>query len=94
PSSWSRDGRFLYYSASYDSNNPAIIELEVATGKFRRVAEDYNAINSPQISPDGKTLVYGRYGFPWWRPRYTGSAAMQIWAINLQNGERRRITDD
>lgn len=94
PSSWSRDGRFLYYSASYDSENSAIIELEVATGKFRRVAEDYNAINSPQIAPDGKTLTYGRYGFPWWRPRYTGSAAMQIWAINLQNSERRRITDD
>lgn len=94
PSSWSRDGRFIYYSASYDSNNPAVVELEVATGKFRRVAEDYNAINSPQISPDGKTLIYGRYGFPWWRPRYTGSAAMQVWAINLQTNERRRLTND
>ncbi len=92
PSSWSRDGRFLYYSASYDSNNPALIELEVATGRFRRVVEDYLPLSSPQISPDGKTLAYGRYGFPWWRPRYTGSGAMQVWLYDLRSGERRALT--
>jgi tricorn protease len=94
PSSWSRDGRFLYYSASYDSNNPALIELEVATGRFRRVVEDYVSLSAPQIAPDGKTLAYGRYGFPWWRPRYTGSGAMQVWLYDLRSGERRALTRD
>jgi tricorn protease len=94
PSSWSRDGRFLYYSASYDSNNPALIELEVATGRFRRVVEDYVSLSGPQIAPDGKTLAYGRNGFPWWRPRYTGSGAMQVWLYDMQSGERRALTRD
>ncbi len=94
PSSWSRDGRFLYYSASYDSSNPSVVELEVATGRFRRVVEDYLTINGPQVSPDGTSLIYGRYGFPWWRPRYVGSGAMQIWHYNLRTGERRAITND
>ncbi len=94
PSSWSRDGRFLYYSASYDSHNPALIELEVATGRFRRVVEDYVPLSGPQIAPDGKTLAYGRHGFPWWRPRYTGSAAMQVWLYDMQSGARRALTRD
>ncbi|MFQ3610071.1 MAG: S41 family peptidase [Fimbriimonadales bacterium] len=93
-SSWSRDGRFLYYSAPYDSNDPSVVELEVATGRFRRVLEDYLTINSPQISPDGQSLIYGRYGFPWWRPRYVGSGGMQIWHYNLRTGERRALTND
>jgi tricorn protease len=94
PSSWSRDGRFLYYSASYDSNNPALIELEVDTGRFRRVVEDYVSLSGPQVAPDGRTLAYGRYGFPWWRPRYTGSGAMQVWLYDMQSGERRALTRD
>jgi tricorn protease len=93
PSSWSRDGRYLYYSASYDSSNPSVVQLEVRTGQFKRIVEDYNAINSPQISPDGKGLVYGRHGFPWWRPRYVGSAAMQVWLVKLDTGERRALTN-
>lgn len=94
PSSWSRDGRYLYYSASYDSENPSLVELEVATGRFRRLTEDYAPLNAPQISPNGKLLAYGRGGFPWWRPRYTGSGAMQIWVMEIGTGTCRALTND
>lgn len=94
PSSWSRDGRYLYYAASYDSNNPSLVELEVATGRFRRLTEDYQTLTGPQISPDGKLLAYGRGGFPWWRPRYMGSGAMQVWVMEMQTGARRALVND
>jgi Tol biopolymer transport system component len=39
-------------------------------------------------------VVYGRYGFPWTRPRYTGAAAAQIWTLNVADGRRKPLTND
>lgn len=39
-------------------------------------------------------MVYGRYGFPWTRPRYVGAAAAQIWTLNTADGRRKPLTND
>src|SRR5436309_839288 len=50
----------------------------------------------PALIPEGKQLsvVYGRYGFHWTRPRYHGSAAGQIWLLDVAAKKRRALTTD
>jgi tricorn protease len=92
PYGWSPDGKYLLFSSKRDTPNFQLFALDVATGKDRLLTEDYAAINNPNFSPDGKQVVYARYGFPWTRPRYAGSAAAQIWLLDEHSGQRRAIT--
>src|SRR5947207_1537212 len=63
---------------------------DVKTLHSEVLCEDYAPINCPNYSPDGKTIVYGRYGFHWTRPRYQGSAAAQIWLLDVSSSSRMR----
>ena len=94
PFGWRADGKYLLFSSKRDSANYAIYALDVATLRTRELAEDFAPMMFPAYSPDGKTVVYGRYGFHWTRPRYTGSAAGQICLLNVTNGTRRAVTTD
>jgi len=92
PYGWSPDGKYLLFSSKRDTPNHQLFALDVRTGANRLICEDYSPINYPNYSPDGKQVVYARYGFPWTRPRYAGSAAAQIWLVNAKNGDRRALT--
>ena len=91
---WRPDGKYLLFSSKRDTVNHSLYALDVATLGTRRLAEDYSPIAFPSYSPDGKTVVYGRYGFHWTRSRYVGSAAAQIWLLNTGDGTRRALTSD
>ena len=54
------------------------------TYKSKVLVEDYAALRYPRWSPGGKTLLYTRYGMPWYRPRYRGTAAAQTWSVDLE----------
>ncbi len=92
PAGWSPDGKYLLFSSKRDTVNYSLFALDVNSGRTRRLTEDYATINYPTYSPDSKTIAYGRYGFPFTRPRYQGSAAAQIWLLNAESGERRALT--
>jgi tricorn protease len=92
PYGWRPDGKFLLFASKRDTPNYSLYALDVNTGRDRLLAEDYATINSPNYTPDGKQVIYGRYGFPWTRPRYAGSAAAQIWLLDAASGERRAVT--
>jgi Tol biopolymer transport system component/C-terminal processing protease CtpA/Prc len=92
PYGWSPDGKYLLFSSKRDTPNYSLYALDVNSGRDRLLTEDYAAINNPNYSPDGQQVVFARYGFPWMRPRYTGSAAAQIWLLNAQSGERHPLT--
>jgi Tol biopolymer transport system component/C-terminal processing protease CtpA/Prc len=96
PQSWSPDGRSLLFSAKRDTVNYTLYAVDVSTLRSEVLCEDYAPINYPCYSPDGKTIAYGRYGFHWTRPRYAGSAAGQIWLLDVSSssGERRPLTSD
>lgn len=94
PTGWSPDGKFLLFSSKRDAANFELFALDVKTLRCEKLCEDYAAINSANYSPDGKQVIYGRYGFPWTRPRYVGSAAEEIWLINLATGNRHALTWD
>ena len=89
---WSPDGKKLIFSGRRDSPNYAIFTVDIATLRNEQLCEDYASLNYPNYSPDGKTVVYGRYGFPWYRPRYTGSAAAQVYLLDTANGKSRPLT--
>jgi tricorn protease len=89
---WSPDGKKLIFSGRRDSQNYSIFTVDIATLRTERLREDYATLNYPNYSPDGQKVVYGRYGFPWYRPRYTGSAAAQIWLLETATGNSRALT--
>lgn len=89
---WSPDGKTLLFTGLRDTVNNTLFALDVATLRFRKLTEDYKSITNAQYAPDGRRIVFGRYGFPWTRPRYTGSAAMQAWTLDLTSGKREAVT--
>ena len=92
PTGWSPDGKKILFTGRRDAPNYAIYSLDVASLDIEMLAEDFAQLYGPNYSPDGKTVAYGRYGFHWTRPRYTGSAAQQIWVLNTKTRERHALT--
>ncbi|HAM71334.1 MAG TPA: hypothetical protein DCM86_06795, partial [Verrucomicrobiales bacterium] len=94
PTGWSPDGRSLLFAGRRESVHYGIFSVDVETLRTGLLCEDYAPLHDPSYSPSGDRVVYGRYGFPWIRPRYKGSAAEQIWILNTQSHERAPLTHD
>ncbi|RYG85136.1 hypothetical protein EON77_06110, partial [bacterium] len=71
-----------------------IYAISPETGKFRMIFRDMMTVGSPKISPDGDKILYTRFGFPATRPRYSGSAAAQLWTYDLKSGKRAEVRND
>lgn len=56
--SWSRDGRMLVFSASDFSGSTDLYLLETDSGKLRKLTNDYYDDRDPDISPDGKKIIF------------------------------------
>jgi Tol biopolymer transport system component len=87
PSSWSRDGRFIAYgtiSGSGTGNDIWILPLD-GEGKPRPFLQTRFSEFAPQISPDGRWLVYGS----------NESGRNEIYAARLPDGgAKRQISTD
>ncbi|MGV3616729.1 MAG: S41 family peptidase [Fimbriimonas sp.] len=88
---WSPDGRSVIGRTTRDDSNNGLFTIDVASGKFRPLALDMMGMNNPRYTPDGKGVVYNRFGFPNSRPRYEGSAAAQLWHLDLASGKRTKV---
>lgn len=91
---WSPDGKQIVLGTKRDSPNYGLFTIDVASLRTELLCEDYAPLNYPSFSSDGKRVVYGRYGFPWTRPRYHGSAAAEIWVLERGTGHRHPITSN
>lgn len=89
---WSPDGKTLLFSGQRDVPNSTLFAIDVNTLRFRKLTEDYKTLGEPTFSPDGGRIAFLRHGFPWTRPRYTGSAAAQLLTLDLATGKRAEIT--
>ena len=92
PQGWSPDGRFIIFSGKRDTPNNALFTVDTSNFRTEMITEDFAPLYHPNFSPDGRKIVYGRYGFHWTRPRYQGSAAQQIWIFDRDTGTRRALT--
>ncbi len=81
---WAPDSKSLYFSAE-DKATVQIYQIRVPDGTWKIVtAGRYNHDAGLDISPDGKTLVYGRRNYN--RPT-------ELYSHALSGGEPRQITD-
>jgi Tol biopolymer transport system component/C-terminal processing protease CtpA/Prc len=91
---WSPDGKQVIFATGRETGENELLTLDVQTLKLRMLLQDIESINHPSFSPDGKKVVFGRRGFHWTRPRYHGSAAMQIAILDVATGKSSQITDN
>lgn len=92
PSDWSADGKTLLERTSRDDPNNGIYGIDVETGRTKQYFLDMMPIGSPKFS--GGSIVYTRFGFPWVRARYQGSAASQLWRYDVAAGKRIEIRNN
>lgn len=93
PSDWSPDGKTILVRTTRDDSSNGFYTIDVRTGRTNQLMLDMMPLGSPKFSRDGKSIVYNRFGFPWFRPRYQGSAAAQIWRYDLATQKREKIRD-
>jgi tricorn protease len=93
PTDWSPDGKYIIERAVRDAPYNGLFEIDVRSGATHRVLQDMMPVGSPHFSPDGKTVLYTRFGFPWVRARYQGSAASQLWKLDLASGKSSVVRD-
>jgi tricorn protease len=94
PTDWSPDGKYILESTTRNDPSNGIYAIEVATGQAKQILLDMMTVGTPRYSPDGKSILYLRFSMPWFRPRYSGSAAAQLWRFDLAEGKRTEIADD
>jgi len=91
PSDWSPDGKTILFRTTREAGENGLFTIDVRTTHTNQLMLDMMTVGSPRFSSDGKRVLYTRYGFPWTRPRYQGSAASQLWQYDTASGKRVRI---
>lgn len=91
PSGFTPDGKWILFRGTRDDSHNGAYAVNVETGQTRQYFLDMMNMGSPSMSPDGKELLYTRFGFPIVRPRYEGSNASQLWRYDIASGKRASI---
>ncbi|MBL8067717.1 MAG: PD40 domain-containing protein [Armatimonadetes bacterium] len=90
PSSWVGDK--ITMDAGFDKGVGGIYTLDPKTLKMGEVWLTNFRLDSPMFSPDGSKIAFTHKAmFPYFRPRYEGSGAAQLWMINSDGSGRKPI---
>lgn len=91
---WTPDSKNLIFSSRRDDQYPdysMLYQIPFAGGTPFALMEAFGTQGA--ISPDGKLLAYSDNGVQWWRKRFRGSDASNIWYYELSTGKYVAITD-
>jgi TolB protein len=77
------DGQSVVYSQYREDNVYEIYELTLADGKATRLTDRLGTLTGPEISSDGKSIVFMRWT--------VASNQDQIWVIDHDGGNPRRL---
>ncbi len=91
PYSWDADGKSVNLIRTFDNGYRTVMTLNTETLGLKSLFSDQMPIDAPMSSPEGDKVLYGRFGFPWQRPRYQGSAAEQLWMFDKKTGKRTEV---
>ncbi|HVT14261.1 MAG TPA: S41 family peptidase [Fimbriimonadaceae bacterium] len=95
PGDWSPDGKYILERTTRDDPANGIYEIDVNSGEVKQLFLDMMPLGFPKFSPDGKAIIYDRmYEFPWFRPRYHGSGASQVWRYDIASGRREQVANN
>lgn len=92
PTGWSPDSKRVIFSAQRNPPNQGLYSVDISTHRTELLCEDFASLRYGVISKDATTLAYARHGMPWYRPRYHGAAASQLWTLETATGKRRALT--
>ncbi len=95
PFDWSPDGTKVLFYSRRSADNFRVYSIDIATKVVKTLAAEAAQLRFPVYSPDGKNVAYNRSGGigTWWRPRYHGSANLDIYSKQLATGKITRVTD-
>ncbi len=93
PSDWTQDGKSILLRGSRDTQENGLYLVDVRTGGTKRVLVDPMSVGNARMSQDQTRVLYSRFGFPWMRPRYQGSAAFQLWLYDVATNKRAKLRD-
>lgn len=85
-------GDKILVTSRRDTPFTGIFTVDARTLEFRKIYEDYRGVANGKFSPDGRTIVAERAGFPWFRPRYHGSGAADLILIDVAAGTSRDLS--
>ncbi len=77
------DGSSVVYSQYREDNVYEIYEMSVPDGAASRLTDKLGVLNSPEISPDGRSIVFMR-----WTP---SSDQYQVWLMDRDGANPRRV---
>jgi Tol biopolymer transport system component/C-terminal processing protease CtpA/Prc len=94
PSDWSPDGKGILTVTSREDTYPGFYLIDVRTTQAKQLMRDNVGVGGAAYSPDGSKIAFTRMGFPWWRPRYQGSGASQLWVLDVATGKRTTLRNN
>jgi Tol biopolymer transport system component/C-terminal processing protease CtpA/Prc len=94
PSDWTADGKSILTQVGREDQYNGFYLIDVNTTQPKQLMVDNAGIGFPSLSPDNKKIVFTRMGFPWWRARYQGSAAAQLWVVDIASGKRTELRNN
>lgn len=94
PNDWTPDGKSIIIDSTREDGYGGFYSIDLNDLSTHKLFVDFRDTSEAQISPDGKTLLITRSGFPNVRPRYEGSAAAETWLVDLASGKKSAVETD
>ena len=91
---WSRDSRRVVFQSSRGRvypGIPSLYDVSIDGGLEQALPTDWGYWAS--YSPDGKKLVFNRHPMVWWRKHYRGNYAADLWVMDVDTKNSRKILD-